>query len=161
LEALGQSASGVTISISTLIGALPLFNPDDDTEGAAPGPAVVGFRKAIAGADGLIVCSPEYAHGIPGVLKNALDWLVSEENFAGKPVMLLNISPVSTYVHAQLAEVLRTMSARVEMDGVYTVVVPRAYRSAAQVRADAGIMRGLDQALRAFVDVVGRRGGPG
>jgi chromate reductase, NAD(P)H dehydrogenase (quinone) len=160
LAALARVASGITIHETDLIAKLPLFNPDDDSDGVSPAPAVVEFRRAIADADGLIMSSPEYAHGMPGALKNALDWLVSVENFAGTPVLLLNISPRSIHAHEQLTEVLRTMSARVEKDGVYTIDVPRGHRDASQVLADTGIMRGLDQALRAFVDVVRRRGDP-
>ncbi|MFL5501439.1 MAG: NADPH-dependent FMN reductase [Gemmatimonadaceae bacterium] len=99
------------------LAALPPFNPDLDVEGAVP-PATVGdFRKQIGAADALLICSPEYAHGVPGSLKNALDWLVSAAEMVCKPIGLLNISPRSTHAHASLAETLRTMS---------TVVVPGA-----------------------------------
>ena len=50
---------------------LPAFNPDLDGEGAAPPPAVARWRAAIAGTDAVVICSPEYAHGVPGALKNA------------------------------------------------------------------------------------------
>jgi NAD(P)H-dependent FMN reductase len=54
------------------LGSLPLFNPDLE---CAPHPAVAQFRSATA--DALLMASPEYAHGISGVMKDALDWLVS------------------------------------------------------------------------------------
>ena len=44
-------------------------------------------------ADALLIASPEYAHGVSGVMKNALDWLVGDEAFVGKPVALVNTSP--------------------------------------------------------------------
>jgi chromate reductase, NAD(P)H dehydrogenase (quinone) len=88
---------------------LPQFNPDLDVEPAAP--AVRALRHEIAGADALVVSSPEYAHGVPGALKNALDWLVSGVEIYGKPVALLNPSPRSLFAHPQLAETLRTMGA--------------------------------------------------
>jgi len=65
------------------------------------------LRDAIIAADALIVSSPEYAHGVPGALKNALDWLVSGVEIYGKPIALLNPSPRSLYAHLQLAETLR------------------------------------------------------
>lgn len=66
----------------------------------------------MADADGVIISSPEYAHGIPGSLKNALDWLVSTTVLSDKPLLLISASPSrGEFVHAQLTEVLKTMSA--------------------------------------------------
>jgi len=59
----------------------------------------------------LLIASPEYAHGVTGALKNALDWLVSFEPFANKPVALLNASPRAHHADASLREILKTMSA--------------------------------------------------
>lgn len=101
---------GVRVELFDGMAALPLFNPDED---AAPGPAVEHWRARIRAADGLIIASPEYAHGISGVMKNALDWLVSMPDFPGKPVALLNTSPRAGHAAAALEEVLRTMSARI------------------------------------------------
>jgi chromate reductase, NAD(P)H dehydrogenase (quinone) len=62
----------------------------------------------------MIVSSPEYAHGVPGSLKNALDWLVSHFDFASKPVVLWNASAAGgEHVQAALVEILKTMSAHV------------------------------------------------
>jgi NAD(P)H-dependent FMN reductase len=61
-------------------------------------------------ADGVIVSSPEYAHGVPGGLKNALDWLVSRDAAVGKPAMLVHASSRSAISRAALAEIIRTMS---------------------------------------------------
>lgn len=100
---------GVAVRLFDGIGALPLFNPDLDN---APLPAVAAWREAIDRADALLIASPEYAHGITGVLKNALDWAVSMPEFPGKPVALLNTSPRAYVAQDALREVLRTMSAR-------------------------------------------------
>ena len=89
------------------LGELPLFNPDLES---APPAAVGRFRDAIAAADALVIASPEYAHGISGVLKNALDWLVSFEGVVGKRVALVNTSPRAHHALESLTEVLRTMS---------------------------------------------------
>ncbi|UZJ30351.1 NADPH-dependent FMN reductase [Streptomyces endophytica] len=75
------------------IGALPHFNPDLDGEDATPPAAVAALRTAVASADALLVVSPEYAHGVPGVLKNALDWLVSSGEVVHKPVAVITASP--------------------------------------------------------------------
>jgi chromate reductase, NAD(P)H dehydrogenase (quinone) len=64
------------VSMETFdIGELPLYNADLDTPAAAQRPAgVQQFRDQVAKADGLVICSPEYNYGIPGGLKNAIDW---------------------------------------------------------------------------------------
>lgn len=64
------------VSMNTFnIGELPLYNADEDTPAAKERPASVQqFRDLVARADGLVICSPEYNYGIPGGLKNAIDW---------------------------------------------------------------------------------------
>ncbi|MEU9498857.1 NADPH-dependent FMN reductase [Streptomyces sp. NPDC048196] len=98
------------------IGALPHFNPDLDGEDATPPTSVAGLRTAVASADALLIVSPEYAHGVPGVLKNALDWLVSSGEVVHKPVAVITASPFPTggdYANAQLRETLRMMTGEV------------------------------------------------
>lgn len=76
---------------------IPLY--DGDLEAANGVPAVVGALKdAIAAADGLLIATPEYNNSMPGVLKNAIDWLSRppadiKRVFAGKPVALMGASP--------------------------------------------------------------------
>jgi chromate reductase, NAD(P)H dehydrogenase (quinone) len=73
------------------LGELPPFNPDVEAHGA---PRAVGeLRSRIISSHALLIASPEYAHGVSGVIKNALDWMVGNESFVGKPVGLLNTSP--------------------------------------------------------------------
>ncbi|OKH99820.1 nadph-dependent fmn reductase [Streptomyces sp. CB02923] len=116
-----RSALALTDAASAVadIGALPHFNPDLDAEGATPPAPVASLRRAVAEADAVLVVSPEYAHGVPGVLKNALDWLVSSAEFLGKPSAVLTASPSPTgavYAYEQLRETLRMMSADVVPD---------------------------------------------
>lgn len=112
LRAAAQLApEGVDVVLYDGLDGLPHFNPDVE-EHVLPGP-VADLRAAVGAADGLLISSPEYAHGVPGSLKNALDWLVGGFEFVYKPVALLNASPRSTFAHPQLAETLRTMSGRV------------------------------------------------
>jgi len=89
---------------------LPLFNPDLEAQLPAP---VRRLHTAIDACTALLIASPEYAHGVSGVLKNALDWLVSFEGFVGKPVAIFNASPASVHAHAALREILTTMSATI------------------------------------------------
>lgn len=73
--------------------------------------SVAGWRAKVAAADALLIASPEYAHGVTGTIKNALDWLVSYEPFVNKPVAVLNASPRAHHADAALRETLKTMSA--------------------------------------------------
>ncbi len=101
---------GVEVVLYDGLGGLPHFNPD--LEENEP-PAVTAFRVLVREADGLLISSPEYAHGVPGALKNALDWLVGGSEFVGKPVALFHASsPASPYVQASLTETVRIMSGR-------------------------------------------------
>jgi len=101
---------GLSVVIYEGLGDLPHFNFDLDGE-RIPQPAAA-WRQLVARSAGLLISSPEYAHGVPGTLKNALDWLVGSPDFAGKAVTLINASPRSTHAHAALLEVLKTMAAR-------------------------------------------------
>jgi NAD(P)H-dependent FMN reductase len=129
---------------------LPHFNPDLDAEGMVVSPAVQELRRAVGEADGLVISSPEYAHGVPGSLKNALDWLVSGPEMIHKPVSLLNPSPRSIHAHASLAETLRTMSA-VLVDGA-CIAVPVSGRGldAEQLVADGDLGSRLRAVVRAM-----------
>jgi chromate reductase, NAD(P)H dehydrogenase (quinone) len=104
------SPENVEIKLYGGLRELPHFNPDlKSTEPVS----VTDLRHQLRSADGLIISSPEYAHGIPGVLKNALDWLVSGEEFVGKPIALFNASPRAIHAQASLTEIVTTMAGRI------------------------------------------------
>jgi NAD(P)H-dependent FMN reductase len=92
------------------LGDLPHFNPDLDVD--PPPAAVATLRQAVVSAHALVICTPEYAHGVPGVLKNALDWLVSFGPFLHKPVAIVNARPGATRALVSLRETLTVMNAR-------------------------------------------------
>jgi chromate reductase, NAD(P)H dehydrogenase (quinone) len=92
---------------------LPQFNPDLEEAGL---PIVEDWRAALRAADVVLISSPEYAHSMPGTLKNALDWCVGSGEFVGKPVVLLQIEPRAVRVQAALREVLTAMNAAVQDD---------------------------------------------
>lgn len=69
---------------------LPYFRPEADTDD--PPASVKDLREQLKLADGVIICTPEYARGVPGVLKNALDWIVSSGEFMNKPVAVISAS---------------------------------------------------------------------
>ena len=100
---------------------LPHFSPDDDN---TPPSAVVALRELVGRASAVLISTPEYAHGIPGTLKNALDWLVSTTVLDQKPIVVWSASPTgSEFVHPALIEVLRTMSGNVLVGASLQIVV--------------------------------------
>jgi chromate reductase, NAD(P)H dehydrogenase (quinone) len=114
-----NAPEGVTIVITSVIGDLPIFNPD--LEGDLTPPSVLRWAEEVRVSDGMIIACPEYAHGIPGGLKNALDWLVSRDEIPHKPVMLVSASHRGDHVRAALAEVLRTMSLSLVPEPIFAV----------------------------------------
>jgi chromate reductase len=148
----------VQITLDWSLATLPHFNPDLDTldERTLPTEAV-RWREGVGEADGLLISSPEYAHGIPGVLKNALDWLVSSTSFPGKPVALLGASAMSVYAPAQLREILTTMNARFVDEASIALPVPGAAMDATAIAADPELAQMLRGALGAFVSVIEAR----
>ncbi|MDG0816573.1 NADPH-dependent FMN reductase [Bdellovibrio svalbardensis] len=79
---------------------LPHFNPDLDGENAPE--QIIKFRQLLKDADGVLICTPEYAIGVPGTLKNAIDWTVSSMEFSQKPVALITASTSGEKAHASL-----------------------------------------------------------
>ncbi len=100
----------VNFHVFTKMKEIPLYNPDLESKMAN---AVKDLKICIKNADGLIIATPEYAHGISGVLKNALDWLVSGDEFPNKPIALINTSPRASHAQDALREVLKTMSGNI------------------------------------------------
>ena len=153
LEALSRLApAGVEILLYRELGALPLFNPDDDED--APPEAVAALRALVGSAAGLIIAAPEYAHGVPGALKNALDWLVASDAFPGKPVALINTAPRSFHAQSALRETLATMSARLIADAFVALPLTGKTAAAADIAANPRFAAALRAALDAFVEAI-------
>ncbi|HSU95766.1 MAG TPA: NADPH-dependent FMN reductase [Gemmatimonadaceae bacterium] len=144
---------GVTITLYDGLGALPHFNPDLDSQDGDQLPAIVAdLREQIGRADGVLISCPEYAHGIPGSFKNLLDWLVGSTEFPGKPVALLNTSPMSVHAPAQLAEILTTMNARLIREASVTVQPRSRGSSAGDIATDPEVSVTLRNAIVALID---------
>ena len=144
--------AGVQVEIEPSLNELPHFNPD--LEGQEP-QTVMQFRDRLRAADAVIISSPEYAHGVAGVLKDALDWVVGSGEFSGKPVALFNASPRATIAHASLAEIIVTMDATLVAGA--TIAVPLLGRkldadAIATEHEFAAMIRGALRALSVAVD---------
>lgn len=99
----------LTIEIFGGIGHLPHFDPGLADEGVPL--EVIAFRDKLSAADGVLICTPEYAHGVPGSLKNAIDWTVASGEFSRKPTVLITASTDGRFGHAALLETLRVIEA--------------------------------------------------
>ena len=155
-----KAAPAIEIELVTLE-EIPLYNEDLDQEPAIP--AVANLKKAIAESDGVLIVTPEYNHGVPGVLKNALDWVsrpVFESCFKGKPVSIMTSSLAFTggvRAQYQLRETLISMHAHLVMGpevvvgGVHRNLVDEAY---ADEKGLAFMLKSLEK-LRA--EILARR----
>jgi chromate reductase, NAD(P)H dehydrogenase (quinone) len=108
----------IAIELFTDLHRLPHFNPDDEPSTDI---FVRDLTQRMRVADGFVVSTPEYAHGVPGVLKNALDWLVGTDAFIEKPFAVLRACARSIYAPASLIEILTTMSGIHLSDADFTI----------------------------------------
>jgi NAD(P)H-dependent FMN reductase len=151
LDAAAQLApTDVRIERFDGIANLPHFNPDLDAEGGAAPAAVAHWRAALRDADAILLSSPEYVHGMPGALKNALDWIVSSGELSGKPLAQLDTSR-SSFATPQLREVLTTMEARVVPEASITLHLWTNRVDAPAILANADASAALRTAVAALV----------
>ena len=144
--------AGVTIEMFEGIGKLPFFNSDLDGDRLPR--EVAEFRAVIGAADGLLISSPEYARGVAGVMKNALDWLVASFEFPNKPVALINTSPRATHALAALSITLETMAARLVQDASITLPLLGTTNDAASIAANAELAAPLRTALERYAQAI-------
>lgn len=140
--------AGVDVILFEGIADLPFFNPDLDGDDV-PAP-VRAMRTLIGRVDGLLISSPEYARGVAGVLKNALDWLVGSHEFPSKPVALINTSPRATHALAALTLTLETMSARLVTEACVTLPLLGGAWDENGIAADPALAEPLRSAMERF-----------
>ena len=162
-----QAPARLQLDVHDALGAVPLFDEDLESRDPAGPPGVQALRAAVAAADGLIIATPEYNQAIPGVLKNALDWLSREspagEVLAGKPVAVLGASsgPWGTRLaQASVRQVLHTCGALV-MPAPSLFVARAAERFDAQGwLIDTATLQSLQSFLLAFESWMERMAAP-
>lgn len=138
----------VEMSIYRELGELPPFNPDLDGNGV---PEVVArFRARLEACDAVLISSPEYAHGVPGTMKNALDWVVGSGELVDKPIALINASARATHAWASLAETLTVMSAHVIPEASITVSLDGRMLDANGIVGDTELSTELGSAINAL-----------
>ncbi|HZX57484.1 MAG TPA: NAD(P)H-dependent oxidoreductase [Mucilaginibacter sp.] len=130
----GIAPAGINYKIYDGISGIPAFDPGLDNDG--PPAAVADFREQIAGADGIIICTPEYAFGVPGALKNALDWTVSSGSFSGKPVALITASTGGGHAHEAMIKILGAIDTKLTRETTLLISYVRTKISADGVPDD-------------------------
>lgn len=145
------------LTIYDELGRLPHFNPDEDGEEVVP--SVADLRSRIAESDAIVISTPEYAHGLPGSLKNALDWLVSDPAFAGKPVVIIAVDRGSTWAIDSLREILHTMSAVLVADASVALRLASNTVDADQILSRPEWVGQLRQSVSALLAAVAERTG--
>lgn len=143
------AAPDIKIEIYRGLAELPPFNPDVNDADAHP--TVAALRETLAGADAVLISTPEYAHGVPGVLKNALDWVVGSGELVDKPAAVINTSPRAVHAWTSLVETLTVMSAMVIPDAAVTIAIQGTGLDADGIAARFDLAAQIRGALAALV----------
>jgi NAD(P)H-dependent FMN reductase len=142
---------GISFTVYEGIGSLPHFNdPAEVPE------SVVDFRNQIRQANAVLICTPEYAFGVPGSLKNALDWTVSSGEFIDKPVALITASSQGERGHAALLLILNAISARLVEDASIIISFVRAKLDEKGLIKDPLTKNNLQSAIEKFINELGK-----
>lgn len=143
-----RELAGASFHIYGDLGALPHYNADVEEAGIPD--AVATLRRYVHDASAVVVSSPEYARGVPGSLKNALDWLVGGPEFYAKPYALWSASDRAVNVDAALRLTLDTMSGRRVEPACLTLPLLGKRPSAQEIVADSAHRRAIETALAAL-----------
>ena len=150
IEAIIRLADGrAEFTVYPSVADLPHFNPDLDVDPTPP--EVARFRQLLRVADGLLICTPEYAMGVPGSLKNALDWTVSSAELRLKPIMLITASLSGERAQASLLETLTVLEGLITSDTTVLVQFARTKVNAEATITDAHALANVQRALEAFL----------
>ena len=136
---------GVAIDLFDALEQMPPFNPDCETE-AAPS-SVAALRAHLKACDAFLVSTPEYAHGVPGVLKNALDWVVGSGELYEKPVAILQTSAErGQFALASLKETLAVIGTRLVCE--VTLLPPQAGEESHLAQFISALVNEVQKALQ-------------
>ncbi len=150
--AIASAPAGIDAVLYDGLGDLPHFSPELD-----PPDSVKHLRALLASADGVLLCTPEYAYGIPGSLKNALDWLVFSGELWRKPVAVLSASPSARggeYAHAALSLTLSALEAAVVEAASLQIPFMATKLNAEKEVSDPATLAALGASLAALIAAV-------
>jgi len=147
--ALNYFPPGVKVSIYEGLGSLPHFNDSKD-----PAPEVTVFRDQLRLADGILICSPEYAFGVPGSLKNALDWTVSSGEFVNKPLALITAATGGQNAHAALLLIFTALSANLTPETCLLISYIRSKMNASGIVENPGTLNDIENVVLALYSLI-------
>jgi chromate reductase len=159
LEAIAKLApSTVTVTRYTSLDNLPHFSPERDIN---PAPEVVtDLRTKIREANAIIICTPEYIHGMPGVLKNMLDWMASSGEFVHKPVGVLSAGPSDmggSRAHVALSHTMEVLMAQLPEQASLIVPFIRQRMDTDGQITDPVLKQALQVVLSTLIRTVGKQ----
>ncbi|TGL69267.1 NADPH-dependent FMN reductase [Leptospira kmetyi] len=137
---------------------LPHFSPEKDDENSPE--VVLRYRAALKDADGVLICTPEYAHGMPGSLKNSLDWVVGSGEYVDKPVMALSASPSymgGEKAHASLITTLKAMNVGIVEKASFSVAFARRKFNDREELIEEETIQTFKKAFQEFAEAVEKR----
>lgn len=128
---------------------LPAF--DDSAE---EGEGITKWRQELAAADGVFICSPEYAFGVPGALKNAIDWTVRSGELVNKPLALVTAASSGEKAHAAWLHIFSALSANIPKGGALLIPFIRTKLNEKGEIADAATKAAVHSVLQALINVI-------
>lgn len=145
--------ANISYTIYNGLSEIPAFDPglDNDT----PPAPVAQLRQLLAEADGIIICTPEYAYGVPGALKNALDWMVSSGSFVNKPTALITASTGGENAHEALIKILGAIDAKLLPDATLLISFIRSKIDGEGNIIDKETVEKLHSAFEALISAIG------
>lgn len=128
---------------------IPAFDPGIDNDN--PPAPVSALREKLSHADGIIICTPEYAFGVPGALKNALDWTVSSGSFSSKPTALITASTGGENGHEAMIKILRAIDAKLTPETTLLIQFVRSKINADGNMIDPVVNQKLKELVETFM----------
>jgi len=129
---------------------IPAFDPGIDNDN--PPATVSDLRYLISHADGIIICTPEYAFGVPGALKNALDWTVSSGSFSGKPTALITASTGGKNAHEAMIKILGAIDAKLSPETMLLIQFVRSKMDSTGNIIDPDTFQKLQNLIEIFIN---------
>ena len=139
----------VEFNIYPGLSGIPHFDDADNV------PAAVSvWRKELREADAVLICTPEYAFGVPGTLKNALDWTVSSGELVNKPLALITASTGGDKAHAAFLQIFTALSAKIPEGGSLLIPFIRSKINAAGEIPDAAVLKAIQGVIDALISSI-------
>lgn len=132
---------------------IPLFDPSVKDEP----PAFTKLKDALAASDGVLISTPEYAFGIPAVLKSALEWTVASSSFSARPTALITASTSGTKAHQSLLWVLEAIGCEMNDDTQLLIQFIRAKMDAEGRIKDEATLESIKNVVRALLFLIEKK----